>query len=281
MRKRSVCGGGGPVQNQYDPQIGAAAQANSDVAQRAQQFSEDYYNNTIAPLLKQTVDASTAAQGKLGDLYDINIAQAKQAQDQYNQYGIPAQQKYYDMVNQYSAPEEQERQAEAAKGDQSQAEANQNQTMSRQFSAMGIDPTSPAAIAARTNASVMNASAEAGAMNRARNAARSLGMQLTGDAANFGRGGASTIAGFTQGAQSAATGGLGAAQTTLSGANSSAAVPMAGYNTAMTGYGNNLNAYTSAGNTAMNANAESQAAMWNGLGSMAGALGGAAMMKWS
>ncbi len=182
---RDICGGGKGGGSSYDPQIGAASQLAAGTAQQAQDFAEKYYTDVITPLLTQQNQASVESQGKLNTLYDLNAQQMRTAQDRYNQYGIPAEQNYFNMVNEYSSPEYAQRYANEAKGDLGLAMQNQRGTMQRQMAAAGIDPTSPAVVSAANDMAVMNAAAEAGAMNRARNAARDLGMKLTSDAEGF------------------------------------------------------------------------------------------------
>ena len=261
-------GGGKGGGSAYDPQIGAATSAAAATAAKAEAFSEKYYTEVITPLLKQQSTASSAAQAKLGKLYDLNADQMKLSSDRYKQYGIPAENKYYDMVSQYSAPEEQERQAAAAKGDLGVAQGNQRDTMMRNMSALGIDPSSPAAMAVMSDMAVANSAAEASAMNRARNAARDLGMKLKSDAANFGRGGQSGILQFGTNAGNNATGAFGVANAALqTGAQAGQGV-MQGYQTALQGYNNNANVYGGLGQ------ADIQAQAAGGIGSALGAIGG-------
>lgn len=257
--------------NAYDPQIGAAAQANTALAEKAQNFSENYYNTQVAPLLEQMRASSAQTQERENQLFGLNMAQMTKANDRYDQFGVPAEQSYYDMVQRYSAPAEQERQAALALGDVRTAAAGQRGTMFRQMGAVGINPTSPAYTSALANMAVANTAQEAGAVNRARSAAKSLGMQLTSDAANFGRGGASSTLAFGQAAQGNAQGGFATASGALGGANQSAGVPLAGYGVAQRSYGSNLDAYTSLGTEDMRQRAASDAGMGQFLGTVLGA----------
>jgi hypothetical protein len=256
---KDICGGGKGSSSSgstYDPQISAAAASSAATAARAEQFSESYFTNTISPLLKQQADASAAAQQKLGALYDVNTSQMQLALNRYKQYGIPAENRYYDMVSQYSEPQEFERQAELAKGDFATAQQAQQGQMDRRMAAMGIDPTSPAAIAAASDRAVMGAAAQANAMNRARNAARTLGMQLTSDAANFGRGGQSGILQFGAGAASNAAGAFGVANQALATGAQAGQGVMQGYQTALSGYGNIMDNYARLGSSDIAAQAQ-------------------------
>lgn len=262
------------VKNQYDPQIGESARQLAETSQQALDWSKQYYEDVVTPLLKQQTEASVKAQGQMGTLYDLQAEQMRLASDRYKEYGIPAEQRYYDMVSKYSEPAEMERQAMLAKGDMATAAANQEAALGRQLGAMGIDPTSGAALSARSTASVINAAAEASAMNRARNAARTLGMQLTSDAANFGRGGLSAVQAMGQGAQAASSGAAGVASNALSGGIAAGQGVQTGYGQAISGYGNLMGNYTSLGNTSMQANASMQGAAWGALGSALGTAGG-------
>lgn len=274
---RDICGGGkGGGGSSYDPQIGKAAKMSAQVAADAQAWTQKYYAEVITPLLQQQSAASMDSQEKLGKLYDINAEQMNLAHERYKQYGIPAEERYYKMVDQYSEPEEFERQATAAKGDVGQAIANQQGTMMRKLSSLGIDPTSPGAVSAMGDMALGGAALEAAAMNRARNGARQLGMQLTADAANFGRGGQSGILQFGAGAQGNATGAFGIANQALGTGMQAGNGVLAGYNTAMQGYNNIMDNYAKLGAADIQANAQSSDPFGSLMGGAFGMLMGGA-----
>lgn len=300
----------GPVVNQYDPQIGQAALQESQLAQQEQNWTQNYYDQYVTPALQQEeqqsqrsmdlqaqyqqeeqklAEAEMAAMADNQKNQDAVTAQDLQAQglalDQYKQYGIPAQDAFFNTVNNYSAPAFQEQQAEAAIGDQRAAAQSNQQTMQRQMAGMGINGSSPAAVAAMSDMAVQNAAAEAAAGTRARQAAQQLGINLQGSAANMASGLGSTALNFGQGASSAsAAGASGSAQTgyagmgALSGAGnmaassagigfqgvgataSGASVPMAGYAGMQNAFGANLNAWSGLGSTSMNQNGANQRA---------------------
>jgi hypothetical protein len=269
---KDICGGGKGGGSAYDPQIAKASASAAETASKAEQFSEDYYTNVITPLLQQQSAASADSQAKLGKLYDINADQMQVANDRYQQYGIPAENRYYDMVSRYSEPEEMQRQAEAAKGDFATAQQSEQGALNRQMSALGVDPTSPAAISAASDRAVMGAAMQANAMNRARNAARTLGMQLTSDAANFGRGGQSGILQFGAGAQGNATGAFGIANAALGTGMQAGSGVTQGYQTALSGYNGIMDSYSRLGAADIQAQAQQ-----GGVGSVLGQLGGIAL----
>lgn len=327
---RSVCGGGKGGGSSYDPQVGAATSANAAVAAKAEDFSEAYYTNVITPLLqdqsalshtmvdsanklserqlslseqqqelsKRNSDAALDTQGKLNNLYDLNADQMKKASDRYDKFGVPAEENYYNMVRDYSSAGEEEKQARLAKGDAGLAAANQKGAFMRSLSGLGISATSPAAVSAMSDMAVQNAALEAGAATRARGAAKALGMTLTSDAANYGRGGTSSTLAFGGAAQGNTTGAFGVANSAFgSGSNALQAGTgafgttmggisglnntllnggngvLTGYKTASDAYGNNADAYSKLGSADIQARAANDPMA--GIGKLAGTLGSA------
>lgn len=270
--RRSTCGskGGG---SQYDPQVGEAAKQNADNAAQAQQFSQNYYTNTVAPLLAQETAQSKITSDNENKLFGLNYDQAQKAAAIHTQYGLPAAKSYYNMVNNYSSKAEEQRQADSAIGDMRSAEASQAGTLTRQRQSYGIDPTSGVAQSDNTNMAVQNSAAEAAAATRARYNAKNLGMQLTADAANYSNGGYSAIASTSGSAGAASQGAFGAAAGATTSGNQSASVPLQGYQIAGQGYSANLDAYSRLGS----ADIQAQAAGDSGLGSFLGGLGALAM----
>lgn len=258
----------------YDPKVGEAAAANARIAERSMQFSEDFYNQYIAPLIIEQTAQTRDSRANENKLFDANLEDMSLNRERYKKYGIPAEDRYYKMVDEYSAPDEQEKQAGLALGDVRTAAAGQRAQLNRQLGSMGIDPTSPAAIAAATDAAVLNTAAEAGASTRARQAAKALGMQLTQDAANFGRGGQSSVLAFGQAASGNNQSAVGMGATTLGAVNQGAGVVQAGYGLGLKGYGQNLDAYTSLRQTQMQAKAQSSGGFGQLLGTAIGAYAG-------
>lgn len=250
----------------YDPQVGQAAAANSALAQRAQDFSEKFYNDHISPLLQTQAKSVAANTDQQQKLFDLNFKQANEGDARYHQFGIPAEDRYYNMVNQYSAPEEQERQAGLALGDQRVAEQGQHAQLNQTFGSLGIDPTSPAAMAAMSDRAVQNAAVEASAQNKARMAAKSLGMQLSSDAANFGRGGQSSTLAFGGAASGNSQAGLVGTNQSLGVAQGAGGSVMSGYGLGIQANSNNLNAYSGLQREAM----QQQSQAGQGFGSLLG-----------
>lgn len=241
----------------------------ANVSERAQAFSEEYFNTVLKPSVMQQMEQSARGSAQLEELGGLNIGQMKLAEERYRKFGIPAEEAYYKAVQDYSAPEEQQRQALAAKGDIETALSGQDQQAMRAVGAMGGGPLDVRRMMAmRTQQLPQRALIEANAMTRARNAANTLGLQLKADAANFGRGGQSGILAFGQGAQGniSGQGALGAQAT--SSATGAASVPMQGYQTALQGYSNVANVYGGQANSYRTAQAASSP--WNAVGELAG-----------
>lgn len=285
-----------PTTSSYDPQIGAAAEKEAALGQQELNWSQNYYDQYVTPALKQEMDIAGRSetsqealnQAEMAAMKDnqsnqdqvtaADLAAQKLSMDRYQQYGIPAENNYYDMVNTYSAPQYQEQQAEAAIGDQRAAAGTQAATMRRSMGAMGINGSSPAAVSAMSDMAVQSAAAEAAAATRARVAAQNLGIQLKSDAANFGRGEASQALSFGQGASSASSGGANGSAATGSVAGSAAgsaaaigaqrvasttgaaSVPMAGYAGMQGALGNTLNAWTTLGGASIGQNGANERA---------------------
>jgi hypothetical protein len=230
----------------------------ADISQQAQDFSEQYFNTVLKPSVMQQMDVTAKGSAQLQEMGALNIDQMKTAMDRYKQYGIPAEEAYYKAIQDYSSPEEQQRQALAAKGDIETAFTGQDQQAQRAVGAMGGGPLDVGRMAAmRTQQLPQRALIEANAMTRARNAANTMGLQLKSDAANFGRGGQSGILAFGQAGQGNITGqGALGAQATAS-ATGAASVPMQGYSNALQGYSNIANVYGSQANSYRQAAAQS------------------------
>lgn len=256
-----------------DPNVGQAALKQARVAEDALAFAKDYYTDTIAPLVSSMTDASRLGQEQQKALFDLQYPQAQAQAEQYTKYGLPAQEEYYKMVQQYSEPEEYERQAQMAMGDTINAQQAQQATMERQLAARGINPTSGMSIGMRNASSVLNAATSAAAANRARNAARQMGMQLKSGAADFSSGRpASNITMFAGGAGNASQAGYGMAGSAIGYANEGGALPMQSYNMAGNIYGQQMSTYADLAK--MQAQLNQQSA--SGLGQFAGSIFGAA-----
>lgn len=275
----------------YDPQVGAAAQANAQIAQQTLDFNKEYYTTYVAPLIGEMTTSSAHARAMADrnmamqeEMYQDNKMRSDFQWDRYMKWGVPAEDAYYQMVKDYSSVEEEEKQAGLAMGDIRTAAAGQRKTTERRLQSVGVDLTSPAAIAAVSDEAIYNTAAEAGAANRARIAAKELGMKLKMDAANFGRGGQSSVLAFGQQAGANLQAGFGGVMQAAGVTNQAAGIAPGGvsgmnqgFGIATNAFGNNLNTYAGLQGQAMQQQAASQA----GFGQFLGTIAGAAITKWS
>ena len=253
----------------YDPQIGAATAAAAKTAQQAQDFSQNYYTNVITPMLQKQSAQADQSSSEQNQIFNTQFPLMQQQADMQTKYALPAQQRYYDQAAQFSSPQEMERQAAEAKSDSEQAIGAQDASRTRQMASLGISANSPAAVEAGQSATVANAANQAGAMNRARNTARQMGLNVSSQAAGFGNTGAANVGSYGAGAGNAATGAFGVANGALSGAISGASVPMQGYGTALQGYNNNADVWSTMGKASIAADAQNS--LGAGFGKLLGA----------
>jgi hypothetical protein len=281
----SGTGGGGMTADQYlDPtywrgnlkkKAKYATMAQAVMANRSQQFSMDYFNETVKPMVQTMGEQTKQTMEQQKALFDLQFPQAQAQGEMYMQYGLPAQQEYYKAVQEYSAPEYQEQEARAAMGDVRSSAANVDMQTNRMLAARGIDPTSGAAMYNKNIASMNTTAAGAAASNQARVAAQRLGLQLKASAADFAAGrGVTAQAALTGGASNASMGGLNAAGAGIGYANQGGALPMQGFGQAGQLYGSAGGTFSSMWQAQEAAKAQSA----SGFGQLVGSLGSAAIM---
>lgn len=270
-------GGGGASAPAADPNIGIAAQQNSEVAREALAFNRQVYEEgkprqaEMDALAKKVVDQQLT----VGD------ANQKQAADQWARFQdlfVPVENRMVTDAMSIDSPAEQARAAgEAGTQVVKSYDAAQKQS-ARNLASMGINPNSGRALAANSTVGAMKAADEAGAMNNARQVIKDKGITLRAGAANFGRNMPNTAAnsyGLTLNAGNNATGNQGAAINTA----------LAGVGQMNQGFGTSIQGNSSAGNLALgqyngqlNAWGQQQqadAANAAGMGNMVGQLGSA------
>lgn len=266
---------GGDNTGSYDGQVANATGQLTSNGNAAVNFGQSYYNNTLQPLLGQQNTQAKTSQTGLNNTAGVDQGIQSTQAGLANGLGVQAQTNLYNMATQYNSPEEFERQAQLAKGDVGQAEANQAMATTQRNQSMGIDPTSGAAQALSAQNQVGNVATEAQAMNNARNAARTLGMQLTQTAAGQGNQNVSNAVQAGQGATGANTGAFGVAQGNTGTAGTIGQQQQTAYQTGNQAYGQVAQDYTNLDNTSINANAQNS--LGSTLGSLGGMVAGAAM----
>lgn len=259
------------AQAQAQKEQAKATQAMVELGREELDFSKEFFGEYVAPLLEVNTEAAIANEARTAQVFDLQFGQAQMQDELYREKGLPAERRFYDMAEEFSQPEYAERQAGLALGDVKHQQANQTGQLNRALAARGIDPSSPAAVAAMTDASVFGSLAQAGAVNRARNAARDLGMALTADAANFGRGGLSGGLAYSQAATGSAQANQGVVGGGVATATQGASVPMQGYQGAIGAYGNAANSWAQANASATKLMAAESQGMGEFFGTVIGA----------
>jgi hypothetical protein len=272
-----------PQINSKDAAGAAAARDASGYGNTASQFADSYYNQHVAPATAGAQDQSDTSRSALNTAANADTDTQQTQADLANNQGAAAQRNYYNMAANYNAPEEFERQAQLAKGDVGQAEANQELATQQRRAALGVDPTSGQAQAMSQQNQVSNTATEAQAMTNARNAARSLGMQLSQSAAQQGNQNVSNAVQAGQGATAASTGAFGVASGNVSAQNAGAAVPLQGKQLGIQGaqaagniYNSQLGSFASLGNNSLNESQANKTNTVNNIGKAAGIAGKAA-----
>lgn len=274
MSERSFCGGGGSSgkggQNAYSPQISQYAGATSSAGNNAQSFAQNYFNNTISPMVSKNNTQATTSADNMNAVAGQDAQTAGTFSNLANGQGASAINNFYDQASSYDQPAAYENAATQAKGDLGQAAANQQTATQQQEAAAGISPTSGAAIAGQNMAGVQNAASQAAAMNQARNAAKTMGLNLSEQAAGMGTSNANTALQAGQAGASASQGAAGVTNAATGMTSQAAAVPLQGYSQQEQGNAAPLSAYTSLGNTSLQTSAAGEQAVGDTIGSLGG-----------
>ena len=276
--------GGGATTVQADPNVGIAQK---EMAALARQQYDDF-KNTIWPELQKQYATQTASATRLSDQqYALNEKNAGYADDymaRMKEKFYPMQDKVIQEANDYNTQGNFERQAALSMGDVNTQFDTARKNNNMQMMAYGINPNS-GQFASQNNANnVLQAATGAAAATKARQAAEQLGWAKRMDAIGLGSGLPGNQATSTGLALSAGNSSLAAGQTNMGNLSAMNANLNSATNTSMNGWNGvgNLgvgitNAQVSAQNAANQANA-TQSAGW---GSALGALGGAALYKYS
>ena len=274
---KSSSGGSAPAP---DPNIGKAQQQMADLA--TQEFNQ--WQTDVWPALKaQTESQTTNANNQAAIDLQTQTKQNAIADEQYQMYKDtyqPLQKQLVDEASNYNTDANTQRLTSEAIGDTKQAFANQQSDQARQMQSYGINPTSGQFQGMSNANSIVQAATEAAAATRARNAAEQLGWAKKMDAAGMASGQYGNQATATQLGLSAGNQSLQSGQVPIANSGALSSSMSSGYGGAMSGWNNvgQLGAQTystqvQAYNAQQQANAQSSA----GMGSMIGALGGAAM----
>lgn len=276
-------GGGGSAPSP-DPNIGLAQQ-------RMAQIQEDYltqFQSEIWPVMKAQAEKQDVRADEQWALdREIQQKQMDIADEQYKRYTDvykPLQDTLIGQAKDYNTEGNFERQAGLAMGDVKDQFAQQREQQNMQMRSYGINPSSGRYQGANSVTGIMEAATAASAATKARAAAEQLGWAKSMDALALGSGVFGNQATSTGLALNAGNQALNSGQTTMGnyGAMSGASAQATGV--ANQGWGQigqlGVQKYNADVN-AYEARVKSDAASSSGFGSMIGALGGAAISKYS
>jgi hypothetical protein len=235
-----------------------------ELGTRQLDFAEQQYNE-MRPLLTGIAESQIAAQ-------DQQLAQAEDYYDYQVETFRPLERGLVADAQEFSTQSYRDRMAGDAAAAAGRAFSNTQEALSRSDAARGLNPNSPAARAARQQASLGLAAQRANAMTSADNRAEQMGWARRMDAAGLGRGLAGASAAAYQGSVGAGNAGAGTYQQPgqgyMAGMGQGAGTMMGGYQTGMRGLQGIVDSQTSVYNTGVNAQGEMYGALLGAGGNM-------------
>lgn len=169
-----------------DPNIGIAARENAalaremaGVAREELAFNRQKYEEN-APLMQEAANLSIESQRK-------NVDRADEQWKRYQDIFAPVEEQMAQEAMAFGSKADQEAEATAARAGVARSMEGQRGQLQREMARMGVNPGSPAYMAALAEGGTQQAAAEAGAMNNARRSTRLQGMALRQGVAQFGR----------------------------------------------------------------------------------------------
>lgn len=221
------------------------------IAEKQANLSEEQWNDykkNMQPLvleqMRKTIDNGDLMTQSAIEEQKFQLGLSKKYDDRYWNTQVPLEDSLISEANNYDTDAERERMAGQANADvRTQFGASREQMM-RDMASRGVDPGSPSAYMAAGSMGAREAASAAAAMNKTREAARSMGWAKKLDAASLAKG----LPGFTSSASQMALGwngqgltagasGLGAATAASGATNSAAATALGGYGQAVNSYG--------------------------------------------
>lgn len=262
-----------------DPLIGQAAMSNAELAKEQTAVAREQLAWEKDRAARQDPLIAQIAQQQI-DTSNKNTARSDDQWNQYKSLFQPLEQQMVEDANNWDSPERQARMAAEAGADVTTgygAARDQNQ---RSMERMGVNPNSGKFQAISNETNIAQAKDTAGAMNQARRATEQQGIALRTGAAQFGRNMPNT--------------GIAADSLSLNGGNAAVGnmatggqMHNQGMQTAGGLFGGGVNANSSSGNLALgqyqgqleawNQQNQNNLGMMQGVGNLAGTLGGAAI----
>ncbi len=250
-----------------------AAVSNAALSKETLDFYKQVWADSAVDRAQARDTAQKVSAAQLSSMQQ-NDALSKDYADYNKSTFRPLEQSIVADAQNYDTAERREAAATSAGADVTTQMAAARQAMERRNASMGVNPNSGRAQALSGQASVAEAAAKAGAMNKARKDIEVQGLARKMDAASLGRGLAGNQATSAQIALSAGTQGANTAAMPLAQTQGQVAMMGQGFNTAIQGNQSAGNIYGQMGQIENGANAGGGMA---GLGQLMG--GGAALYK--
>ena len=245
--------------------------ANLDkVSGAAFDFTKNFFDTYITPMIGKVTDATTSALDRNTEIYNLQKQQAADFKKEFDENGKPLIDLFSKTVQDFSTDEFADTQARLGIGDVRNQQANADQATDRALAARGINPGSPAAIAAKTQTQVPYAVAAASQAARARDLANTQKLNLQASGANLGvtLGQQTTTSG--QAAASTVQSGAGIPALNLNAVSGAQQAQYPGYDTAIKGYGTVLDAAASVNKQAQSDATRAAAQESSGFGDLIG-----------
>lgn len=251
-----------------------AARANAEVAKEALAFYKQAYADQAPMRDKAAQTALEVSQQQLASS-KLNDTISKDYWDYQKNTFRPLEEGIVADAQQYDTPERREQAAQAAAATMGTTMANTREAAAMRNASMGVNPNSGRAAALDQQTGVAEAAATADAMNGARDKVELQGYARKMDAANLGRGLASSQATSAQVALSGGTSAANTAAMPVQQAQSATAMAGQGFTTAIAGFDSAGSIY---GKEASIQGQYGGSDLIGGLGTMAGAAAG---LGWS
>ena len=171
-----------------DPRIGEAAGRQMALAE--EQYKD--FKSDFAPVIKQQmgqgIRIAEDQNRRQTAQQEYQMAQAKQYDDRWRGVQVPLEDELISKARTYNEAAEQERMGSEAGADVGMAFDRNRQQVVREQNRRGVNPFSGSAMSMDNQISIAKATAEAGAINKTRQAAKDIGWTRLGESAALGRG---------------------------------------------------------------------------------------------
>lgn len=227
-------------------------------------------------------------QGVVEQTLGVQLPQMEQAfemamkdRQRYEEVFLPLEDDLIKEFQEYDTPERQQREAARRIADVRTQNEAQRRNMLARLEGYGIDPSQTRMAAIDANLRANEAAQGALAANQGVQSVEQMGRALRAEGINIGRGMPAQVAASQAMVNQTAGGAVGNAATGLNAqANAYNPAFQAG-GLAMQGYGQGANIYSQGYQNSLNqwnANAQAQGALWGGIGSLVGTIGGSALL---